>query len=125
MSAASSVLICAAIVFAIRANANSMSGTFQSCSLQCDESGGTPRFNPKVPGGLLRGKQGPRGLTGAKGDTGAKGEAGQACDLEAVKVLQDEVADLGEAKIKLEGQIDDQSLQFKSEFQFVRGFVCC
>ena len=74
---------------------------------------------------MLRGKQGPRGLTGAKGDTGAKGEAGQACDLEAVKVLQDEVEDLGEAKIKLEGQIDDQSLQFKSEFQFVRGFVCC
>jgi len=105
------ILICFAIV---SARANSMSGTFQSCSLQCSES--NDQFAPTRPGKILRGKQGPRGDTGIKGNVGPKGDAGQSFDVKEFRDLQEKVTKLEEDKLKLEKKLEDQISQYKMTY---------
>jgi len=91
--------------------ANSMSGTFQSCTLQCD--GANHQFAPVRQAKVTRGKQGPRGESGIPGP---KGEAGQSCDVESFNKLKKEVEDLGNEKNNLEKKLDDYIFQFTSFF---------
>ena len=104
------VLCCAVLC----CQANSMSGTFQSCKLQCDQDEGVhQQFAPSSSRKLLRGKSGPQGVRGEKGQQGSKGESGESCDVAEIEALKSVVSSLQ----KNEKRMEKDLLELTSKFE--------
>ena len=113
--------------------ANSMSGTFESCTLQCSQDRGyVPPNMPDQSRRSFRGKQGPKGEPGKTGKQGAagikgasgadgalgeiggkgeRGETGEMCDKREFEALRLKVN-------KLEDQLEKLSLGESSIYLF-------
>jgi len=89
------MVLCYAVLYS-RADANTVSGTFQTCSLECsqDHQGRQRQEQQQLSSRVTRGKQGPKGTRGQQGVAGPKGDEGRSCDTGEFERLKETVKDL-------------------------------
>ena len=113
-------LCCALLMFVRSCGANTVSGTFQTCQLECrqDRSGGENdshhgRQQHERPPGTVRGKAGPQGARGQRGAPGPKGAEGRSCDAGEIDGLRESVIALQ----NLSGQLEADKKRLEQDVQ--------
>ena len=87
--------------------ANSMSGNFQSCKLQCDQDEGV--HQEFAPSSFVL-----QGVRGEKGHQGSKGESGESCDVAEFEAMKSVVSNLQKNEKRIEKDLVELTNTFKS-----------